>query len=254
MNPSKWASLQNPPIVEALLDIRAELPKTAQLEQLSRLEEPFKKLYPTKRAHLSWRGDMHVASETIEVVKSGGQDGLVFQSLDGRRIVQARLNGFTFNKLKPYDSWTIFRDEARSAWNIYVSTSNPTRITRLGLRFINAIQLPFGSEFKDYFRTFVEIAPELPQSLESFIVRLIIPFERFNCKAIVTETTRPLIDKQTGRPDPEKFDFVLDIDVFRIGTFSKDSDDMWAAFDLMREAKNELFFASITDRARELFA
>lgn len=254
MTTSTWTQFANPPIVEALLDIRATLPDDVQLESLEGLQEAYGDLYPTKKAHFLWRSDVRVASENLEVKKSGGKDGFVFQSLDGRRLVQARLNGFTFNRLKPYDSWTIFCREARSAWNLYSAIARPTRITRLGLRFINAIQVPLGSQFEDYFRTFVEIAPELPQSLESFIVRLIIPFERFNCKAILTETTRPIIDKKTGKSDPEKFVFVLDIDVFRKGTFGKDSDDIWVAFDLLREAKNELFFASITERCRGLFA
>ncbi len=252
MNPSKFAQLQHPPIVEALLDIRATLPKGVQIEQLERLEDSFKEMYPTKKAHFLW--DMRVASETLEVVKGGGKDGFVFQSLDGQRLIQARLNGFTFNKLKPYDSWTNFSAEARSAWSIFLSTAHPIHVNRLGLRFINVIRLPFGSEFKDYFHTSVVIAPELPQSLENFMVRLIVPLERFHCRAIVTETMRHIIDKRTGQPDPENFDFVLDIDVFRTGTFQKDSEDMWAAFELLRDAKNELFFASITERTRELFA
>jgi len=185
--------------------------------------------------------------------KSGGQDGYLFRSSDGRQIVQARLNGLTFNRLRPYKSWALFRDEARKHWELFADLAVPELVTRLGLRYINAIELPLGADFKEYLLTVPEIAPGVPQSLEDFLVRLAIPIERFNCKAIVTETMKPIKNKKTNDIESRKFHFILDIDVFRKGIFRPDSTDIWEAFELLRDAKNEIFYESLTDKAKELF-
>lgn len=48
----------------------------------------------------------------------GAPDGFLLSSSDKLRIVQARLDGFTFSRLAPYETWERLRDEAKSAWRI----------------------------------------------------------------------------------------------------------------------------------------
>ena len=79
------------------------------------------------------------ASPVPEVSQSsaGGPDGYLFTSVDGRQVVQARLDGFTFSRLKPYDKWESLRDEARELWQHYVQIASPETVTRVALRYIN---------------------------------------------------------------------------------------------------------------------
>ncbi len=45
-----------------------------------------------------------VSPEGAETLpSSGGPDGYLFRSPNEKKVVQVRLDGFTFNKLKPYD-------------------------------------------------------------------------------------------------------------------------------------------------------
>lgn len=182
---------------------------------------------------------------------TGGPDGHLFTSADGRQIVQARLDGFTFNRLAPYEWWERFRDEARFHWERYRDLAKPTAITRIALRYINCLQIPLPiKDFKDWILTTPEIAPALPQGLKTFFMRLEVP-HRTGAIVIVTETI-----KQPETPagsDQHVLPLILDIDVIHERQFSPDSSDVWASFENLRNLKNEFFFNSVTDRTKELF-
>ena len=114
------------------------------------------------------------------------------------------------------------------------------------MRYINLLNLPLPlKDFKEYILTTPEIAPNLPQGLLSFLMRLVIPDERSKSIAIVTETIEPV--KEDTVP------LIFDIDVFREGTFDPERPEIWEAMEQLRQLKNEIFFNSITEKAKELF-
>ena len=200
---------------------------------------------------MAWRGLVEIkASPVPEVSQSatGEPDGYLFTSVDGRQVVQARLDGFTFSRLKPYDKWTTLRDEAQELWQHYVRIASPETVTRVALRYINRIEIPIPMrDFKDYILTTPEIAPDLPQGLGSFFMRLVIPDPKAQAVAIVTETMEPIDESRNRLP------LIFDIDVFRMAAFNIQDNAMWEAFEYLHYLKNDIFFKSITLKAKELF-
>lgn len=241
----------NAPITEALLDIRVTLPAQTDLAKLATFHDAIKQQYPSKQERLAWRGQLEVkASPVPEVSQSatGEPDGYLFTSVDGRQVVQARLDGFTFSRLKPYDKWATLRDEARELWQHYVQIASPETVTRIALRYINRIEIPLPMrDFKDYILTTPEIAPDLPQGLGSFFMRLVIPDPKGHAVAIVTETVEPVDEANKRLP------LIFDIDVFRAVAFNVQDNSMWEAFESLHDLKNEIFFKSMTSKAKELF-
>lgn len=241
----------NAPITEALLDIRVTLPAQTDLAKLATFHDAIKQQYPSKQERLAWRGQLEVkASPVPEVSQSatGEPDGYLFTSVDGRQVVQARLDGFTFSRLKPYDKWATLRDEARELWQHYVQIASPETVTRIALRYINRIEIPLPMrDFKDYILTTPEIAPDLPQGLGSFFMRLVIPDPKGQAVAIVTETVEPVDEANKRLP------LIFDIDVFRAVAFNVQDNSMWEAFESLHDLKNEIFFKSMTSKAKELF-
>jgi len=238
----------NAPITEALLDIRVVLPENTRLEQLLPFQERVKEWYPNKRDRKLWKSRFHLKEEGPEISGAvGGADGFFLSSLDGKNIVQCRLDGFTFNRLKPYDKWETMRDEASRLWHDYVSIALPTRITRVALRYINRIEIPLPmNDFKDYSLTGPEIAPGLPQGLAGFFLQLRIPIAETSTQVIVTETIEPITESK-------RLPFILDIDVFREAAYQVHEPAAWDVLEKLHELKNEVFFKSITPKARELF-
>lgn len=238
----------NAPITEALLDIRAVLPQEVDLKKLLAFHDSIKEIFPEKQERVSFEAGFQISPEGATVFPTSKKpDGYFFRSSNENKIVQVRLDGFTFNKLKPYGKWEVFRDEARELWKLYCQTTNPVKITRLGLRYINRIEIPLPiSDFKEYILTTPEIAPNLPQALEHFFIQLVIPNPDIPAKAIITQTMQPPVNNQI-------LPLILDIDVFHEAEYPVDKLEIWDVFEKLCIFKNEIFFSSITDKTKELF-
>jgi uncharacterized protein (TIGR04255 family) len=240
--------LTNAPITEAVLDIQVQLPANARLGHLEAMHRDIRDRYPNRRTrhrlevNIKLEGEMPIATPPKE-------DGYLFQSRDGKRIVQARLDGFSFNQLKPYDTWEALRDEAKQLWARYVDIARPEIVKRIALRYINRMDLPLPfTDFSDYVRIAPEIAPGIPQGVQNFFLRLEIPYPS-GALAIVTETLQPPADPAQARTLP----LILDIDVIRIEDSNAPFVDIWEKFEELRKIKNDIFFSTIKPRAEELF-
>lgn len=239
----------NAPITEALIDIKVQLPKTIDLSILSTYHEIIKHNFPQKKERIAWQGgiEFEEGEEPKFSAPLGGPDGYLFTSSDEKKVVQARIDGFTYSRLKPYTCWEEFMFEAKELWEQYVEIAGPSSILRLGLRYINRIDIPLPvRDFKEYVLTFPEIAPGIPQGLNDFFMQLAIPDPETDIKTILTET----IDK--SYLNDHTIPLIFDIDVFKESKFNIES-DFWSDFKYMQELKNKIFFNSVTDKAKELF-
>jgi uncharacterized protein (TIGR04255 family) len=234
------------PITEALIDIRVQIPEGLDTVALERVHDRVKDQYPNKRRKFSIEGRI---SARQEVGASASQKllGFAFVSEDAKQVFQARLDGFTFSRLWPYGTWNELRDEAQRLWGIYKTATNPLKITRVAVRYINQIDIPQSQiDYKDYFRTSPEVSPDLPQGLSAFFMQLQFPQEDFGGVLVLTQTAIP----PSG---PSTTSVLLDLDAFKDGTDITSDDEAWAVLETLRNCKNKFFEACITDKARQLF-
>lgn len=245
---TEYTVFPNAPITEALLDIRVELPADVDIKKLEAFHERVKDRFPDKKAKGAFAVQVQVSPNgTLQSLPAlGGPQGFLFRSPSDHKIVQARMDGFTFNKLKPYEEWKKFRDEARELWDTYHEMFNPSKIMRIALRYINRIEvpLPFG-DFKEYILTTPEIAPNLPQSLAHFYMQLVMQEPNIKAIAVITQTMENVTENNL-------LPLVLDIDVFKEAIFT-DEITLWDDIEKLRTFKNDIFFDSVTDKAKELF-
>ena len=247
---SKYPNLLHPPITEAILDIQAELPDYVTLLKLLEFHncDNIKKRFPKRLDKISGKTSLKFSSngKLKESSSEGQTEGYFFKSSNENKIVQARINGFTFNKLKPYESWDVFQTEARELWDTYFEIANPVDIKRIALRYINRIEIPLPiNNFKDYILTTVEIAPKLPQELARYFMQLVIPYPHINVNAIITQTIERSIKEYT-------LPLILDIDVFKNVSYKTNEKKIWDEFFELRNIKNDIFFNSITKTTEEL--
>lgn len=247
----KYTTFPKAPITEALLDIRVELPTDTSLNTLELYQNEIKERYPIKEERFEWKTGIEFQSGKPQISEhSGGRKGYLFRSADKLKVVQSRLDGFTFNKLKPYEHWEVFRDEAEELWNHYIDIARPTKVVRMALRYINRIELPLPfDDLKEYILTGPELAPELKLPLSNFLVRLEIFNNDLDCKAIITET----LEKPITRQDKTFFPLIFDIDVFKVVNNDPSDKESWEIFESLRNFKNDIFFESITPKTKELF-
>lgn len=234
------------PIVEAIIDLQAVAPAGIGLEELREIHKSLIDKYPT----LVNTSNMTITSDfqggTFGASGSEEKIGFVFISPDGKQSVSMKLDGFRFSRLAPYDTWEAMRDEARSLWDVYRSIVKPAEVSRVAVRYVNRIDIPTPfRDFRDYFRTFPEVSTDLPQSLSFYSMSLHIPQLVSNTFLILNQVLLP----------PQKPDFasvIIDIDVFRDNAGCASDEEVWELLEVVRNAKNEAFEASITNSAREL--
>jgi len=239
------------PITEALIDISIELHSETNLELLNTIHDEIKDKYPKKEQRVIWKGEVKYKEGEIPEISSpssGGPIGYLFKSPDGKQIAQARLNGFTVNRLKPYEKWEVLLKETKDLWDIYSRIANPKGLIKLALRYINRIEIPLPlSDIKEYILTVPEIAPELPQVLENFFMRLVLPKPKIQAMAIITQTMETIPAPGNVLP------FIFDIEVYKDKGSAIEFGNMWDEIEELHEFKNEIFFGSITPKTRELF-
>lgn len=243
-----WPILQRAPITEALIDIRVQLAPEVGLENLGRLHDEVRDDYPTqderRLVHAAFRMDPKKGAQVN--APPPAVDGYVFKSVDGKQVFQARLDGFTVNRLRPYQTWDCLRKEAIRLWDIYTKTAQPIRIKRLALRYINRIELPLpAGELGQWLLTLPAVAPTLPQLLEGYFVRLVIPFDDENVRVIVNQT----LEAESEKTLP----VILDIEALQ-DRDTLDAGEIWNRFEVLRNIKNKVFFESITRKTEALLS
>lgn len=236
---------RNPPITEAVIDIQvAPSDNLTVLEQVHIGEETH---YPVVEKLSTHTGEVVFGPEQAAATASSQPLGYLYCDADRIQVVQARKNGYTFSRLAPYPHWGVFSMEARRLWDKYRTAIDPTTITRVAVRYINRIDIPLPlKSFGDYLRTVPQLSPDLPEGLSSYFMQLVIPLTDIKCSGIINQT---IIEPAK----PDVVSVVLDIDIFRAIDLPDNENQLWALLEELRDAKNKVFEACITDEARRLF-
>ena len=249
----QFQHLPRAPIVEAVIDIRArpttEFEEHAIKGQLEAQLGGYQFLDSRREIQIEHEMNLDVDAQPGPIIRDLGWKGLRFQSDDGKYIAQFNRDGFVFSHLEPYQNWDNLYDEAMRLWLEYRSLAQPAENHRVGLRYINRIQLPPDELL---FENYLSPAPVPPIGLD-------LPFHGFMHHDTLAIPGHPYAINVIRTMQPpggvgvEGLGLILDIDVFT--TQGSDLDDALLEQRLleMRWLKNKVFFGSITESARKLF-
>ncbi|NJN97975.1 MAG: TIGR04255 family protein [Anaerolineales bacterium] len=245
MNPNLHYSRS--PLTEAVIDVRVALPDTITLETLAQIQAGQEDNYPTRKNAISVQGQLSFDPDVPPATGSRTHMGYRFVSQDERQVIQARRDGFTFSRLAPYESWESFRAEGQRWWLRYREFTQPKTIQRVAVRYINRLDLPLPlNDFKDYLRTVPEVSPDMSQELDGYFMQLRLPQPDLKAMLLLNEALIP------PPPAPPTVSVLLDIDLFREVEPPQTEAELWNFFELLRQRKNQIFEACITEVMREL--
>ena len=169
---AKQRHLTKAPIAEAVVDIRASLPQQFDMAELRRLPDEVAGNFQSPEIMKGFVGSFEFGKE-LEQPRSQAIDkgivGYAYKSIDSTKVLQLRNNGFTLNKLKPYEDWSKLRDEARQLWNMYRNKTHPESISRIALRYINHLNIPHSGDQLN-FDEFLTAAPQVPHELPQAVL------------------------------------------------------------------------------------
>jgi uncharacterized protein (TIGR04255 family) len=236
--------LNKAPISEALVDIRVKRRPDIDLSTLESIYAVFANEYPKKRERI--RIESKLDFKTKESQTTSVVDGYLCTSSDAKQVVQVRLDGFTFSRLKPYETWEDLRKEAHRLWQSYIRLASPELITSVALRYIDRLEIPLPvRDFGDYLTAPPTIPEKLPQELTSFLTRNVIRDPSLDFVAIISQSLEP-VGASSVVP------VILDIDVSKEVQYNVGAKEIWETIDQLRGFKNKIFFESITEKTVEL--
>jgi uncharacterized protein (TIGR04255 family) len=240
--------LKNPPISEALVDIRAVV--SALPESFETLAGELRAEYPKKDTRRGMLAELKVEHGKLipPTSRDLGFQGILLHKNDGTAIVQFRPDGFTLNNLNTYMGGAKLIGEAIRLWSQFFVRLQPTGVTRIALRYINQLRLPYlpGDDFSRFLTAAPPTPKEAPQAVSEFLTRVVAHDDEDSQATVITT-------QQLTNPEPNKPIVVIDVDAFRQGEFSVDADELRSILESLRVLKNRTFFSLLTDEAVELF-
>jgi len=238
-----FPKIESAPIVEAILEIRT----IAQAEWVEgSTEQILKSALPDYPHHQSLKSLEHSIKfeENLppeQQVSDLGWKGLRCESEDKKRVAQFYKDSFIFSQLQPYDCWDTFFGEALRLWEIHKKIAQPTEIQRVGLRYVNRIDVTQAEfQLEDYL-----VNPPQPPGLE-------IPFTSFMHHDTFNIPNYPYgVNFVKTVQTEQTMGLILDIDVFINQPIKVENESLSTYLPEMRWIKNKIFSNSVTKKALE---
>jgi len=166
---------------------------------------------------------------------------------DEKALIQVGPDLVAINHLKPYPTWQEFLPLIQRGFDAYCKAAAPKGVRRIGLRYINRIEIPGQSiELEDYFEFRPFVGSQLPQDFGPFIVGIQVPYED-------SRDTLRLQLANASVETPNTVAVMLDLDYFLARPGEVPLDDVFEWVDVAHNRVEEAFEACITDRLRQMF-
>lgn len=244
--------LRNAPIIEAVLDIDCDMPPGLDLKEIETpARDRFRNLYPKFRTLTIHE---HAIETQIDAppsmsIKHHGIQAFQFIQEDEKQLVQIRRQGFSFNRLAPYEKLDDYLPEIERTWGLFVGLTSPLQIRIVRLRYINRLPLPSkdGSVELD---NYLKIAPHLPDEKRLTFAGFLNQHTAIELES--GNEVRIILASQD--PEEDVIPIVLDITAARAKTLELGN---WASIEAtiqsLRELKNRMFKHSLTKECLRLF-
>jgi uncharacterized protein (TIGR04255 family) len=246
MKTRSYPTLKKAPITEAVIDLRVGTSSAFTADLLQRCRDEFTPTFPRIEEQRRVEG-------LVEFVDGGGvrqsmsDHGvrrLVMRSEDRGEAVIVSDAGFAFSKLRPYTDWPRVFSSARELWARYAAITKVEVLSRLAVRYINQFAVPRGRSLSDY----LEAPPALPATVAMSEVQNV--FGQLALREAATDIETVVV--QAISLGSGSTTVVLDIDASISGSLDV-TDETWKLFGELRDAKNRIFFGSITRYAEAEF-
>jgi uncharacterized protein (TIGR04255 family) len=236
---AKQQPLSQPPILEALIDIRVTPKSEMTPEVFSSITHKLNETYIVKpQESISFR--ISGESSSVQVLPKE-KLGERIEGNDREFVIQFQVSGFTFSRLKYYTSWENLVSETKNFWERYKTAAEPQKVTRIATRYINRVELPQPVGSLTRFLTAPPILPpHLPSTIAGFQTAVTVVDEPNNIAALFQQRMENAIN-------PSSVAVYLDIDVFQQKDYEINDESFWETLNQMREFKNTVFFESITE-------
>jgi uncharacterized protein (TIGR04255 family) len=244
LSPMKY---KRAPITEAVLEVRYARPiERTAIEKATAAIAP-RYFYNEEEQGVNIAVDISGRPPNVKAEWMGRK----LSSLDRADVTFLRRSAFVISRLAPYPGWETFRMRMAEAWQAQKRSSGSLEVARIGLRYVNRIDIPVREGEVVDIQNYLNFVPQSPAVFKSPMLGYLVQVQR---PLGVDECAFNLVSSAVPSPLINTASFSLDLDVYREVNIPKRDEDIWPLVDRMRVHKNFVFEACVTDRARELFA
>lgn len=234
-----------PPITEAVIELRFK--ERFAVRDMERMRDQFKREFP--RVEATYDVKVNVVADG-NAAAAAEQSGFRLTSTDAKSLVLLFARNIVTSRLAPYLGWDQLFGKTLENFAVVTKIVGRPPLDRLGVRFINRIDLPSkmieGRDPAELFNVGVALPKDLGSSLGQYSMSARIVEKETGCKLRI----------QSSIVAPALIDHVsisLDIDAYLEGDIPMRPEEIWAELAKLRQAKNRVFESCITGQVRELF-
>lgn len=203
--------------------------------------------YPNKRQVKMVEFELQAKSSEISPRVRGDADRMQFLTTNESELVQVGQNMLAINFLQPYPKWRIFRSRIAEMFDMYKDIAHPAAIKRIGLRYINKIEIPASVfDLSEYFNVQPKLPDQMPSNFGSVFMRTEVPYGPNAGLLILTFASNP-------SEKPDNSSFILDLDFATFGEHGCQFENYFEWIEKAHEFVETAFESCITDQARSLF-
>jgi uncharacterized protein (TIGR04255 family) len=192
---------KKPPLIEALCELRFQRTSIPPNIILGRFYEKIEEYFPTIETHrgIGVQAEQGVPSPAIIM-----EERTRFINKDRTRFIQVGPGLLVTNQLKPYKDYASFRTFIQKTMDTYYKIAKPVGLQRIGLRYINRIEMTPGKPLEEVFH----IGFSVPKTFQSFPNPYLLRMEFTYCEGrdrlVVIFATAPA---QENSPKAAMLDF-----------------------------------------------
>lgn len=250
----EFETLKNPPIHEAVLDVRVRARSDLLLDEMFVLGERLRDRFPKTERLRTMEATLQFDEGGSRTERTEARDvGLFLRSADEKLVLQLRVDGITLSRLAPYRSFDELGPLLSDCWSAYLSAARPKDIVRTAVRYINRFDVPSHVSLREWLAD----PPEPPAdglSISTYQHRQLWRTVDERIGAVLTTALQPSLAGQSRQ-------VVVDIDAFSETAFPDvaavplQESIAWVQSNLeeLRYLKNTIFFTTLSDRCLQLF-
>jgi uncharacterized protein (TIGR04255 family) len=237
--------LQNAPIVEAVIDFRLFREPSVPPDTFANLASSIGQRYSQVDSIQSFEARFGIESgKMVDPDQRRSDLGWRYQA--GTEVAQFRVDGFTFSKLEPYTTWGEVFGEAFRLWEVYLELAKPKQLSRIAVRYINRMRVTESRNISDFLEAPPTLPRPIPPVIKEFLTRVQVADESTSSAAVIVQALEPQFD-------PNVMSLLLDIDAYHEINRAPSDLDLPVLFQQLRKLKNEIFYASITEKSAEKY-
>ena len=239
-------SYPRPPITEAVIELRFK--SACSDSNLVKISKSFKKYYSGRGKFTAYEMLFNIDDRDVSSKVKDTVDSYRLVSDDQQEILLLSPRNIVISQLAPYPGWSAFFTRFERDWGIFKKKHKYSEISRIGIRFINRIDIPKSDQATEE-SEFVTIFPQYPSNFgpcNSYGLNISFPINDINCNILLNSSviSSPIINHVS---------ILLDIDIIREKEVPQNDNEIFMLMQQIRNEKNKMFEACITEKSRRLF-